>query len=115
MLRRTIERHRALRVLRSLDALTGLPASELDAVDRLLSEVSVPAGRVLARQGERGLDFALVLDGTAAVTRSGAEIATLTPGTFFGEMALMGNGARTATVTAESDMRLLVANRRPSG
>jgi CRP/FNR family cyclic AMP-dependent transcriptional regulator len=75
----------------------------------MCTEVSVPAGRVLCREGGPGHEFFVLEEGSATVTVGGAQVATFGPGDFFGELALLdGSGARTATVTAESDAQVLV-------
>jgi CRP-like cAMP-binding protein len=85
---------------------------ELAHLAAITTPVSVPPGHVLAREGETGGEFAAIVDGTATVTRAGREIGSLYPGTFFGEMSLLGGYARVATVTAETSMTLLVIARR---
>lgn len=115
MLRRLWERRRAAAALRRLAVFSGIPRSELATADRRLSEISVPAGRVVVRQGEPGLDFAVIVEGTAEVTRDGRTIAHLASGDFFGEMALLGDSPRTASVAATTPMRLLVATRAEFG
>jgi CRP-like cAMP-binding protein len=85
---------------------------ELDTLARITTPVGVPAGHVLAREGETGGEFTVIVAGTATVTLGGHVIGRLTPGTFFGEMALLDGGARVATVTADEPMTLLVIDRR---
>jgi CRP-like cAMP-binding protein len=62
---------------------------------------------VIAREGEPGVGLFVIVDGTAEVTIGGAKKATLGPGDFFGEIALLDGGPRTATVTATSDIEML--------
>ena len=62
----------------------------------------------LVGEGAPGYTFFLLLDGTAAVTTAGETVAELGPGDFFGEIAILGDGRRTATVTSTSPARLLV-------
>jgi CRP-like cAMP-binding protein len=81
---------------------------ELQRVAKLSTEVDVPAGKTLARQGEAGREFVIILDGTATVIRNDKKIAELGPGDYFGETALLDPGERTATVVAESPMRIAV-------
>lgn len=111
MLRRWWERRKALETLRTLPLFAGCSPAQLRAIDRLLTEVRVPAGRELIRQGERGLDFAVVVDGRAEVLRDGRPVAQLERGSFFGEVALVGDGRRTATVVARTPMCLYVLHR----
>lgn len=111
MLRRWWERRNALKTLRALPLFAGCSRVQLRAIDGLLAEVRVPAGRELIRQGERGLDFAIVVDGRAQVLRDREPVAELGRGAFFGEIALVDAGPRTATVVARTPMRLYVLHR----
>jgi CRP-like cAMP-binding protein len=88
---------------------------ELQEITRLITEITVPAGRVLTTEGERGLEFAIVLDGTATVSRGGTTVATLHPGGHYGEMALIDDGPRTATIVADTSMSLAVVARNAFG
>jgi len=62
----------------------------------------------LVGEGEPGYTFFVLLDGTAEVTSGSERLATLTPGDFFGEIAMLGGGRRSATATSTSPARLLV-------
>lgn len=90
----------------------GFSASELAAVGRVADEVAAKAGDVLCRQGDVGHQFFLILEGEAVVRRSGKEVAMLGPGDHFGELALLARDPRNATVSAATDMTLLVLGRR---
>jgi CRP/FNR family transcriptional regulator, cyclic AMP receptor protein len=79
------------------------------AIHRLMTEVSVEAGEVLAREGSRGHEFFVILSGSASVDRDGVHMADVGPGDFQGEISLLDGGPRTATVTATTPMTLLVA------
>jgi CRP-like cAMP-binding protein len=80
---------------------------EVRAVGSLGHEVVAAPGEEVTREGEPGDAFYVVVTGTATVQAQGNKLATLGPGSFFGETALLTDGRRTATVTAESPMRLL--------
>jgi CRP-like cAMP-binding protein len=80
----------------------------LALVARHADEVNVEAGQVLARDGEVAREFFVIKEGTATVTREGSEINHLGPGDFFGEIGLLETPRRTATVTADTSMRLIV-------
>jgi CRP-like cAMP-binding protein len=86
---------------------SGLSNRELDAIVRAGKEVEHREGHVIAREGDRGIGFFLVLDGEARVSRGGKGLAKLKSGDFFGEISLLDRGPRTATVTASSRIRLL--------
>lgn len=72
------------------------------------TEVDVPAGKRLVREGDFDRDLYVITRGEAAVTRSGRKLSTLGPGDFFGELALLARIPRTATVTATTDVRLVI-------
>jgi len=84
---------------------------ELQAVSRLVTPINVKAGKVLTKEGEAGREFMIIASGTATVRRKGRKIATLGPGDFFGELALLAGVPRTATVIAETDMIVEALNR----
>ncbi len=85
---------------------------DLSRIAALAEELEVPAGRVLMRQGELGQEAFVIADGRAKVTIRGKRSVMLGPGKCFGEMALLHSAPRSATVTAESDMRLFVLGSR---
>lgn len=97
--------------LKGVPFFSGMGKGELAAVARQTDEVDVPAGKVLAREGEFGDEFFVIDSGTAEVTKAGERIAELGPGDFFGEMALLEEDRRVATVTATSPMSLIVMTR----
>ena len=81
---------------------------ELAEVASIADEIDLPADRVLMREGERGLEFFVLLAGSVDVRRNGRRINQLGDGDFFGEIALVSRGARTATVTTIGPSRVLV-------
>lgn len=85
---------------------------DLEKIARASDEVEVKAGRVLVEQGRPGHEFFLILEGEASVRRDNRKVASLTKGQYFGELSLLDRGPRTATVTADSDMRVLVLGQR---
>ncbi len=85
---------------------------ELAKIASIADEIDLPAGKDLTREGERGREFFVLLDGAADVRRRGRKVATLGGGDFFGEIALIGNVPRTATVTTSSSARALVVTDR---
>jgi CRP-like cAMP-binding protein len=98
--------------LKAVPFFSGMSKSDLAAVAQQTDEVDVPAGKVLAREGDFGEEFFLIETGTAQVTRGGTPIAELGAGDFFGEMALLEeDDRRNATVTATSPMSLIVMTR----
>jgi CRP/FNR family cyclic AMP-dependent transcriptional regulator len=97
--------------LKSVPFFSGMSKSELAAIAQQTDEVDVPAGEVLAREGDFGGEFFMIDSGTAEVTRGGEVLAELGAGDFFGEMALLEEDRRTATVTAKTPMSLIVMTR----
>jgi SAM-dependent methyltransferase len=102
-----IRAERVVDRLRQVPLLEGIDDSELVRIVPLADEVGVEGGTVLTEEGTPGADFYIILTGTATVTRQSHRLATLGPGSFFGEVAVLTHGLRTATVTADMPMRLL--------
>lgn len=93
--------------LRTVPLFAGLTAEELGLIARSVKERVYEPGTVIVRQGDPGMGFYLIADGRVEVTHDGHRIRELGPGEFFGEMALMEERARTATVTARERTRCL--------
>ena len=81
---------------------------ELNAIAQRADELTLPEGKELVRQGERGREFVVIVDGAADVHRDGRKINQLGRGDFLGEIALISGAPRTATVTTTSPTRILV-------
>lgn len=98
---------------KSVDLLKKVPlfsdctAKELGQIAAASKAVKQKAGTVIAREGEPGIGLFVIVTGEAEVTIGGSKRATLRGGDFFGEVALLDGGPRTATVTATKDMELL--------
>jgi CRP-like cAMP-binding protein len=98
--------------LKSIWMFSGCSSSEIRKIRGSLDQVSVPPGKVLVEEGRIGTEFFLIVSGTAAVTREGKKVATLGPGSYFGELALLDRKPRSASVVSETDMDLLVLSQR---
>jgi CRP/FNR family cyclic AMP-dependent transcriptional regulator len=94
--------------LKAVDLLHDCTDAQLEEVARLAEQVQVSQGEVLAREGRIGREFFLILSGWVAVTQQGRRVNTLGQGNFFGELAAMDPGPRNATVTALSDLDVLI-------
>ena len=93
--------------LAKVPIFSGCSKREIAIIARAAKEVSHRGGTVIAREGERGIGLFLILEGTCSVTIGGKAKAMLGPGDFFGEVALLDGGPRTATVTAMTPVRLI--------
>jgi CRP-like cAMP-binding protein len=90
----------------------GLTSTELVELAKVTEDMEVDDGRVLAREGDIGQEFFVIVDGEVAVAKDGAEIRRLGSGDFFGEIALIWDSPRrTATVTAAGPVRFFVLTR----
>src|SRR3712207_587709 len=98
--------------LASVPLFSACSKKDLQRIARASDEIDVQAGRVLVDQGRAGHEFFLIIDGTATVKRNDRKVTTLGPGQYFGELSLLDRGPRSATVVAETDMRVLVLGQR---
>ncbi len=98
--------------LRHVWLFSGCSRAELRKITKVHEKVVVPSGTLLVEQGEAGLLFFVVLAGNASVVRDGRPVSSLGPGDHFGELALLDSGPRTASVTSDSEMTLLVIRQR---
>ena len=101
-----------VQALRRAPLFEGLSRKELVLLARVTEDLEVPAGKVLCREGETGQEFFVIVDGKAEVTRKGEQVATRGGGEFVGEIALLEDTPRMATVTAKTAMRLFVMTRK---
>ncbi len=101
--------------LASVDLFAGCTEADLKRISALSVEVDVPAGRVLTTAGEPAHECFVIEQGTAVATLSGGETVRMGPGEVLGELALLDQAPRSATVKAESDMRLIVLDSRAFG
>ncbi|MDE3204183.1 MAG: cyclic nucleotide-binding domain-containing protein [Acidobacteriota bacterium] len=98
--------------LSQVKMFSSLNKKELGLVAKASEVVTVPAGTDIVKEGEIGHEFYLIASGSAAVKRNGRKVTTLGPGNYFGEMALLDRGPRSATVTAEEETELVVIGQR---
>ena len=100
-----------LELLRQIPIFAPLPGPTLEQLASSLVPVRYPRGEQIVRQGDRGDRFYVIRDGTVDVSVDGAHAGTLWPDEYFGEIALLRDVPRTATVTAREDVDLLALDR----
>jgi CRP/FNR family transcriptional regulator, cyclic AMP receptor protein len=98
--------------LAAVPLFSALSKRDLRQIASAADELDVEAGRELVTEGRVGHEFFLILRGEATVRRNKRKVATLGPGQYFGELALLHRGPRSATVVAQTDMKLLVLGQR---
>jgi CRP-like cAMP-binding protein len=101
-------RNEKVDLIRSVPLFTHCTRAELAEVSKIADEIDVPEGKDLTREGDRGREFFVLLEGNANVKQGGRKVNALGPGDFFGEIALVSRSPRTATVTTTTPARLLV-------
>jgi CRP-like cAMP-binding protein len=109
---RGIGKNQKIELIKEVPLFARCSKKELGEIAHIADEIDLPEGKTLIRQGDRGREFFVLLSGDADVTRDGDQIQTMHGGDFFGEIALVSNVPRTATVTAVSPIRALVINDR---
>lgn len=93
--------------LRKVPIFKGLPPRELEFISRSVKERTYEPGSVIVKQGDPGVGFFMIVEGKVEVGHDGHRIRDMGSGEFFGEMALMEERIRTATVTAKTRVRCL--------
>ena len=96
----TLTADRKSELLSMAGLFDGVDAAGMDRIAAAAVQVDVPAGHVIARQGEIGTGFFVVIEGAARVVRDGDTVATIGPGDFFGELSVLDRRPRTAQVIA---------------
>ncbi len=99
-------------LLHAVPLFASCSKAELQRLATLADELDLGEGATLIREGERGREFLVIVDGTVSVTKRGKKLRDLGAGAFIGEIALISDVPRTATVTATSPVRLLVVTDR---
>ena len=97
-----------INLIAKVPLFAGLSKRQLAQVASIADEIDLPQGKILTREGERGREFFILLEGEAEVRRKGRKLATRRAGEFFGEIALLSNVPRVATVTAATPVQALV-------
>ena len=100
-------------LLARVPLFTGLNKRHLRSVVGIAKEERFDEGDTVAEEGRPGDDFYVIVAGQAKVSRRGRTVAKLVPGDFFGEIALLDGGPRTASVVAETPLLVMTLNRKP--
>jgi len=98
--------------LTKVPLFAGCTKKQLDHVASIVTELKIPAGEVLMHEGSVAHEFVIIESGSAGVRRGTRKVATLGAGDVVGELALVLNRPRNATVTAETDLKVLVVDSR---
>jgi len=104
-------RNQRVELLRGVTLFSSCTGKELEKIASLTTEYAAHEGQVLTEEGTNGLEFFVVIEGDAVASRKGVFLASLGPGSFFGELALLDGGPRVATVVAKTPMKVLVLSR----
>jgi CRP/FNR family transcriptional regulator, cyclic AMP receptor protein len=97
-----------IELIRHVPLFSRLSKNGLNEVASIADEIDLPQGKELTREGERGREFFVILEGSADVVKKGNRVAQLGEGDFLGEIALVTKQPRTATVTTTTPVRVLV-------
>jgi CRP-like cAMP-binding protein len=92
-------------LVRGVPLFADLDRRELQGLANTMKERTFQAGSTIASEGQAGVGFFVIAEGTATVSQGGEKRATLGPGDHFGEIALIDDGIRTASVTADSQLK----------
>lgn len=107
-----IGRNQKIELIKKVPLFSRCSRAELAEVAMASEEVDLPEGKELIREGSRGREFFVLLEGSADVKRKGRRINQLKRGDFFGEIALVARSPRTATVVTSSPVSALVLTER---
>ena len=103
-----LRRNEKVELIKKVPLFAGCSKGELEEIAHIADEIDLKEGKEMTQQGSRGREFFVLLEGEADVTKDGKNINKLGAGDFFGEIALVSDSPRTATVTATSPVRALV-------
>jgi CRP/FNR family transcriptional regulator, cyclic AMP receptor protein len=103
-----LRRNAKIELLRRVPLFEGCSVKELGQISSLADELAQPAGTTLITEGTKGREFFVLVDGTVDVRRKGRKLGSLHTGDFFGEIALLTETPRSATVVAATQVRLLI-------
>lgn len=98
--------------LASVPLFASCSKKELEEISRLAVETSFAPGKQFIRQGDFGHELVIIIEGTASVIRDGRKVATVGPGDFVGEMAVLQSQKRNASIVADTELHVLVIDQR---
>lgn len=107
-----MDRTRYLESLRNVNIFAGCTKKQLDRVARVMTELVIPAGQTFIHENFLAYEFMVIESGTATVRRNGRKVATLGSGDVVGELALILHRPRSASVTADTDLKVFVVDAR---
>jgi CRP/FNR family transcriptional regulator, cyclic AMP receptor protein len=103
-----LRRNEKVKLIKKVPLFANCSKGELEEIAHIADEIDLNEGKEMTREGSRGREFFVLLEGEADVSKDGRSINKLGSGDFFGEIALISDSPRTATVTATSPVRTLV-------
>jgi len=107
-----LHRNRKIELLKRVPLFAGCSKKELEGIARIADEIDFTPGKTLIKEGSPGREFFVLAEGTAEISRKGRKVDSAGPGDFFGEMALLADQPRNATVTTTSSVDALVVSAR---
>jgi CRP-like cAMP-binding protein len=107
-----LRKNAKLELIKRVPLFSGCSKRELEEIAAIADELSLAEGKELTREGARGQEFLVLIDGSADVRRKGRKVNSLGGGDFLGEIALVTGAPRTATVTTTAPSRMLVITAR---
>ena len=107
-----LHKNHKIELLKRVPLFSGCSKKELARIATLADEIDLRSGKTLIKEGTPGREFFVLVDGTAEIRRGDKKIDTAGPGDFFGEMALLSDQPRNATVTTTSEVDALVVTAR---
>jgi CRP/FNR family cyclic AMP-dependent transcriptional regulator len=95
-------------LIRRVPLFASASKGELAEIASIADEIDLPEGKTIIKEGDSGREFFVLIEGTADVNRGGRKVASIGPGDFVGEIALIAKTPRNATITTTSPVRALV-------